>query len=351
MIFSRFRKRITAVGFFFAGWLGLRYCLPVLLPFLLGAAVAVAAEPAVGFFTSSIRLPRGAAAGVGVSITLILLTGVLSVAGMLAVKELGTLAGALPDMGQTVQRGILLLEDTLVGAADRLPEGLRTLATGTVLALFDGGSAWVGQLTQKIPKALTSVLGWIPDGALGLGTGVIAGFMISARLPRLRQYLRSGLPQVWYDRYLPALGQVRQTFGGWLKAQAKLTAVTAGVLAGGFLLLRIPYGALWAIPVALVDAIPMLGTGIVLIPWAVAVLLQKKVMLGVGLLFLYALTMILRRVLEPKLVGQQLGLDPLLTLVFLYTGYRFWGFTGMILAPILAAAVKSVTLCDPPENG
>lgn len=137
------QKWITAVFLFLAGWLALRWCLPVLLPFLLGCALALAAEPAVKLFARSGRLPRALAAGIGVSVTLLLLAGFLSLVGMIAVKELGSLAGAMPDMGQTVQRGMLLLEDTLVSAADRLPEGVRTLATGAVLELFDGSSALV----------------------------------------------------------------------------------------------------------------------------------------------------------------------------------------------------------------
>ena len=344
MDFGNIRKIIVAMGVFVAGWLTLRWCLPVVLPFLIGSIVALAAEPAVKLCTEKGKLPRSVAAGVGVSVTLLLLAGVVSLAGMLTVKELGVLAKTLPDMGQTAQRGILLLEDTLVSAADRLPDGIRSLATGTVLEFFDGGSALVGQLSRKLPDMLSSVLGWIPDGALGLGTGVIAGFMISARLPKLRQYLQNGLPEIWYDRYLPAVRRVRQALGGWLKAQLKLALLTCGVLAAGFLLLRIPYSVLWAVPVALVDAIPMLGTGVVLIPWALVVFLQGKTVMGIGLLLLCAVTMVLRRILEPKLVGKQLGLDPLLTLVFLYAGYRFWGFLGMILAPLLAAAVKTFTV-------
>ena len=344
MDFGNIRKIITAVGVFAAGWLALRWCLPVVLPFLIGSTVALAAEPAVKLCAEKGKLPRSVAAGIGVSVTLLLLVGVVSLAGMLTVKELGVIAKALPDMGQTAQRGILLLEDSLISAADRLPDGIRSLATGTVLELFDGGSALVGQLSRKVPDMLTSVLGWIPDGALGLGTGVIAGFMISVRLPQLRQYLQNGLPEIWYDRYLPAVRRVRQALGGWLKAQLKLALLTCGVLAAGFLLLRIPYGVLWAVPVALVDAIPMLGTGVVLIPWALVVFLQGKTVMGIGLLLLCAVTMILRRILEPKLVGKQLGLDPLLTLVFLYAGYRLWGFLGMILAPLLAAAVKTFTV-------
>ncbi len=334
-----FRKVITVVAAVCGFWL-LRWCLPVLLPFLLGAALALAAEPAVGLCTGKGRIPRSAAAGIGVSLTLLLLAGILSLTGMLAVKELGTLVESLPDMGQTMQKGIRLLEDTMVSMTDRLPDGIRPLAMGTVLELFDDSSAVVGQLSRKLPDMLTSALGWLPDGALGLGTGVIAGFMISARLPQLRQYLQSVLPQVWYNKYLPALRRVRFALGGWLKAQLKLALVTCAVLAAGFLLLSVPNGVLWALPVALVDAVPMLGTGIVLIPWALVVFLQGKTVMGIGLLLLWTLTVILRRVLEPKLVGDQLGLDPLLTLAFLYAGYRFWGFAGMILAPLMAAAVK-----------
>ena len=339
-----FRKVIIALGAFLALWLLLRYCLPVLLPFLAGAGVALAAEPAVGFCEKKFRLPRGVAAGLGVGTTLILLTGVLSFAGALAVRELGELAGAMPDMEQTVQRSIQLLEDSLVHVASRLPEGIRPVATGTVLEMFDGSSALVGQLSRKMPGVLTSVLSWIPDSALGVGTGIIAGFMISARLPRLQRYFRSGLPEVWYQRYLPVLRQVRSALGGWLKAQLKLTLVTLCVLVVGFILLRIQ--PLWAVPVALVDALPMLGTGLVLLPWALVMFLQQKTVLGIGLLLLCAATMILRRILEPKLVGRQLELDPLTVLLFLYLGYRLWGFWGMILSPLLAAAVKTLATAE-----
>ena len=350
MKFSSWRRIIVVAGVSLAVWLTVRYCLSILLPFLVGAAIALTAEPAVRFCTEKIHLPRVAAASLGVSVTLLLLTGVLSVLGALAVRELGNLAGLLPDMQQTAQEGVLLLEDTLVGLADRLPEGVRTLATGTVLEMFEESDILMGRLGRKMPDVLSSLVGWIPDGALGIGTALIAGFMISVRLPRMRQYLRSRMPPAWYNRYLPALRGVRSALGGWLKAQGKLALMTYGVLAVGFLLLRIPYGVLWAVPVALVDAVPMLGTGIILAPWALVAFFRGRTMLGVGLLLLCAVAMILRRVLEPKLVGHHLDLDPLWTLVFLYVGYRFWGVLGMILAPLLAAAVKILTITQSGET-
>ena len=93
--------------------------------------------------------------------------------------------------------------------------------------------------------------------------------------------------------------------------------------------------------VALVDAVPVLGTGTVLLPWALFSLLQRQHLRSIGLLLTYAAAFLTRTILEPKLVGRHIGLDPLLTLIFLYLGYRFWGIFGMLLAPMLAAAAKA----------
>ena len=149
---------------------------------------------------------------------------------------------------------------------------------------------------------------------------------------------------------LPVFKTIYTTLGGWLKAQGKLAALTFAVVAAGFLLLGIPQGIWWALPVAAVDSIPVLGTGIVLIPWAFVCFLKGQTVRAVGLGVLWIATVLLRRVLEPKLVGQHLELDPLVTLIFLYLGCRLWGFWGMILAPLLAGAAKQVTQMGNGEN-
>lgn len=329
-------------GGFFAGWLALKYLLPVLFPFLLGGLIALAAEPAVRLLNRRAGLSRTAAAGIGVSAMLLLLLGLASLAGALAVKELGQLANFLPDARRTVHSSMAVLQDAAIDLTERLPEGVRNSARETVTSLFAGGDTLTRTLTQKTGQQLKNFMGKVPDGLLGIGTGLLSGYMISARLPQLRRSIEKRLPQSWGEKYLPALRSSRRILGGWLKAQGKLAAATAGLLAVGFALLRIPYGFLWAFPVALVDAVPVLGTGVVLIPWALVSFLQGKTFQGVGLLILSAAAMILRRVLEPRWVGRHLEMDPLTTLVLFYLGYRFWGVAGMILAPLLAAVVRQL---------
>jgi len=331
------------VGIVLGTWLGLRYLMPIFLPFLLGLLVALAAEPVVNLGVRHLKLPRWLSSGIGVSVTLILLFALLWLLGALAVRELGQLAGAIPDLSKSAQQGIALLQDWLVGIADRSPEGLRSLLTGLILELSGSGTVLFQQLAARLPGFLTSVLGKIPDSAVGLGTGILAGFMISARLPRLKAGLSRRMPPVWKEKYLPALARLRKALFGWLKAQAMLIGITYLIVTAGLLLLKIPYAPLWALLIALVDAVPILGTGTVMIPWGIVSLLQGQSLQGLGLFVIYGIAAITRTVLEPRLVGRQLGLDPLLTLIFFYVGYRFWGIFGMLLAPMLATAAKSLT--------
>ena len=107
----------------------------------------------------------------------------------------------------------------------------------------------------------------------------------------------------------------------------------------GLALLRVPYAFLLALLIALVDFLPLLGTGIILLPWAVVSLLLGEVKLGVGLLVLYAVSTLLRQILEPKLIGEGLGIHPLLSLAAMYAGLRLFGVWGMILAPLLTAGL------------
>lgn len=344
MIPSYAKKPLILIAAFALLWLGVKYLLPVALPFLLGAALAVAAEPLVGKVSS--RLPRAAAAGIGVTATLVGLGAVLSLVGAVLVREVGSLAGALPDLGNTARQGMLLVQDWLVGLSEQAPEGIRPALQRTVLNFFDDGTVLLEQVSQKVPGAVTTALGWVGNSALALGTGLVAAFLISARLPKLKEGLAQRMPSSWTEKYLPALRRVRKALGGWLKAQLKLAAVTWGIVSVGFVVLRIPYGPAWAALVALVDAVPILGTGTVLVPWALVCLLQGQGLRALGLLCTYAAAAIVRTVLEPRLVGRHLGLDPLVTLAALYLGYRFWGFLGLLLTPILASAAKSLTTAE-----
>ncbi len=337
------KKIVSLLLLFLAAWLGLHFLLPLALPFLLGALVAAGAEPLVKLCIRRLHLPRAAAAGVGVSATLLLLTALLVLLGSAAVRELGMLAGRLPQLAQSVLSGLTALQDLLLGMTARMPEVLRSAVNQSILELFGSGSALMQQLAQKLPGMAGGLITHVGSGALTLGTGLLSAFMISARLPRIQAYCQTTLPKELYERYLPALHHIRRALGGWLRAQCKLGSISFLILTVGFLLLRVPFAPVWALLIAFVDALPMLGTGLVLLPWALVCVLEGNMVQAAGLLGIYAAAALTRTALEPRFLGKHLGLDPLITLVALYAGYRLWGLPGMILAPVLAITATEIS--------
>ena len=344
------RRTILLVAGFLGVWLFFRYLLPFFLPFLVGLLLALAAEPAVGLFRR-LKLPRWAATGLGVSLTLLLLVTLVGILGAALVKELGVLAGRLPDLQSTTQQTADRVRIFLENAADRAPQSIQPLLDRSVNRLFSSGSAVLEQATVRLPGAISSFLSRVPDGALGAGTGILSGFMLSSRLPRLKAALQARIPEKIRMRLFPMLRQSKTALLGWLKAQCKLAGITYGITTVGLLILGVPFAPLWALLVALVDAVPLLGTGTVLVPWALVCLLQHQHLRSIGLLCIYGCALLTRTALEPRLVGRHLGIDPLVTLLFLYIGYRFWGIFGMLLAPMLVAAITAAAREWKANNG
>lgn len=339
---SSLLKRIfVCLAGIFVLWISTKYLFPLISPFLFGGLLALVAEPLVSFGQRKLHLSRSGAAGFGVGATLLILLVLLIGLGALLVRELLSLADSLPDLEKTTDEGISVLQNWAVNLTNKAPEGIRPALTRTVENTFSQGNALMDRMAEKVPVLVGDILSGVPDSALRLGTGLLAAFMISARIPRIKGFLREKLPPAWKERYLPMVLRAKSAMLGWLKAQGLLLAMIFGIVTVGFLLLRIPYGPFWAGLIALLDAVPMLGTGLVLIPWAAVSFLMGQTARAVGLLGIFACASLGRSIVEPRLLGKHLGLDPLITLIALYLGFRFFGFIGLLAAPICTAAVKS----------
>ena len=315
-------------------WLGLRLVLPLMYPFLLGALLALGAEGAADFLERRLRLPRFLAAGLAVGALVAGLGGLMLLLAALAVSQLGGLCQALPSIAATVRSGLALLENRLLSLGSGLP-GYRQAITG----LFSDGEELITRVGRLVLGRAGAILTRLPGQTLSLGTALLSGFMICAKLPSIRTRLRARRADPRLEALQKALGKLKNTGKLYLCSQLKLMGVTFCLLFAGFSLLRVGYPLLIALLVTLVDALPVLGTGSILIPWALVCFLEGSAARALGLLGLYATAALTRSVLEPKLVGSHLGLDPLVTLMAMYCGLRLWGLGGMLLLPMLAAAV------------
>lgn len=344
MLSSTLRKILLILVVLLGSWLGFRYLLPIALPFLFAAFLALAAEPLVKGLHRHLHLPRPAAAAIGVSVALLLTILLLLALCALLIRHIGILTQVLPDLENATAQGLDSLELWLLGLAQNAPKGISPILVQGVEGIFSNGSALLDGLAARLLNLAASLLRAIPDSALGLGTWVLATFMLSARLPKIRSWFSQVLPSAWQEKYAPILHTLKKTVCGWLLAQSKLVGITFGVLTAGFFLLRIQHPILWAAATCLVDILPVLGTGTVLIPWSVICFLQDDSLRAVGLLGIYAVVSLLRSVLEPRFVGKQLGLDPLITLLAIYAGYQLWGLPGMLIAPVFAVGITQILI-------
>lgn len=330
------RKLFSALILLTAAWLAVRYLLPILYPFLLGTGLALLAEPGVRLLSQKLHLPRAAAAGIGVSAVFAVLCVLLITLFAFAFRELGILAGVLPDMEVAVQDAMDSLQAWLLQLAQKAPQSIRAVLQRNIAQLFSGGTVLLDRATRYALGLAGTLLGHVPDSALNLGTTIFSAFLISAKLPAIRSRLYNMLPKHRPNPLPEVLNRAKQAAGLWLLAQCKLTGITCLILTVGLFLLRVPHAPLWALAAAAVDAFPILGTGTVLVPWAGICLLQHNVPRAVGLLGLYAVAALTRSMLEPRFIGRQLGLDPLVTLFALYAGFRLFGLAGMLLMPMVA---------------
>lgn len=337
---NKISKAGTFVLVFMGIFLVIRYLFPIILPFLIGFAIAAASMPVSRVLQERLHIPRALACFLGVTAVLVLTAGILGVLCALGYRELSTLAGLIPDAVRRLTDQVSGLRQWLLELTRRLPAGVGAAAEQAVAELFTNGSVLLDKAASGLMGAIAAIVGGLPGGAMLLGTAVISGYMIAAQMPAIRR--RVGMSPLWRERIAPVTQRLRQSVFCWLRAQVKLAGITFAIVWAGLLLLRTRYSFLWAVLIAVVDAVPMLGTGTILIPWAVLLVLQGQWVRAVGMAGIYLAAMLIRSAMEPKLVGQHLGLNPLVTLAALYAGYRLWGVMGMILSPILAVTASQL---------
>ena len=220
----------------------------------------------------------------------------------------------------------------LLGPAynEHLAEHLQQYQQGA-LALGGLVASWVGGVLKATPRLLVLAV-----------LGLMACFYFSMDYERICAFLQTGLP----PRLAGAVARVRTGAGRvlrrYLRAYGLLWLLTFGEVLVGLMILRRPYSVLIALAVATVDLLPIVGAGSVLIPWAAVLFLLGKPAVAVGLLILYGVLTLVRQIAEPYLVGESLGIPPVVSLLCMALGLLLFGFGGMLLGPVTALAVKEL---------
>ena len=322
-----------------AVYAAVRWLLPLTAPFLLALGCAAVLEPAVAALCRR-RVPRPLAAG----LTLI---GALAVTAGLAwlllrrlALELGELGARLPEIVRTLTGTLGRWEAAAQRVLSRAPEGVGVWLERALQGAEEGLLRLPGELSQRALRLLPSLAAGAPTALLFAVSAVIGAYFMSSLYPELLHAAARLLPERLLCRARLLRRELRRTLGRWLKAQGILLAITFALLTAAFALLKVEYALLLALMTALIDALPVLGTGTVLLPWAAWEVLRGNIPLGVGLALTYAAVTVIHQSIQAKLLGDQLGLHPLLTLAAIWLGFRVWGVAGMLVFPLLAVCAK-----------
>ncbi len=328
-------------------WLAFRYLWGVVLPFLLAFLLSRVLRAPVGALCRKGKVDRRVASagvvvlGVGaVTVSLLLgaRRGVRELRGL--VTSLSGDEGAAGAMDSILSR----LEESLHQLPFLRDNEALTASLGDLLRTgADRLVAWAG---QKLPEAAVSAAGQLPGAMVFLTVLLLSAYYFTADDGALSRgtlaLSRRLLPTAAADR-LPVIGRRFARLGReYGRACLSLGGLCFLIVFIGLTLLRVPYAFLFALFIALVDFLPLLGTGVVLIPFAGVSLLLGQPGRALGLLVLYGVCTLSRQLLEPRLMGRGLGLHPLVSLMVMYAGLRLFGLGGMLILPLVVGLIAGL---------
>ena len=328
-----------------AVWLAARFGRPLLslfAPFLLALIAAAALNPLVKKLQKMLGWNRQV-------LTLLLLFLIFGLLGgglaLLVYAAAGQLVSLVQNWG-----GLLDSLQAVMDQLEALFARLLTLVPPQVNEIVENaGDSLFQWLSEAAPAALGNLGLEAGERAMGLPAFLVAlvifimaTFLLTADYP----YLRSRYVQHLDEGLLRFLGQLRTTalgaFGGYVKAEFLLSVGVFFILLAGFFLIRQPYGLLLSLGLAVMDFIPIIGAGTVMVPWAFVALFTGDFTAAVELMAIWGVIALFRRVMEPKFVGDQTGLSPILSLVSIYVGMKLAGVLGMVFGPVVVLVILNL---------
>lgn len=312
------------------------------MPFVVGWLIALIAGPLVRFFEDKIKLKRkiGSAFVIISVIALVVLLLYFMIAWL--VKQVGGLVGALPDMWSGMESDLGDIGHKFGMLFNKLPEDVKAGVADAADSIGEYLKDFFGQIGTPTIVAAGSFAKQLPSIFIGLIMALLSAYFFVAERNVISDWFRRHMPAVIQIRFRMVRRSLRKSVGGYLKAQLKIEVWMYLLLLIGLGLLKVDYFALIALLIAFMDFLPFFGTGTVLIPWAVIRILTGDFKMAIWLLIIWGVGQLARQLIQPKIVGDSIGVPPLPTLFLLYIGYKFGGIVGMIIAVPLGLLIYTM---------
>lgn len=321
----------------------LKYLLVVLTPFLIALILTSIMEPMVCLIQSKVRLSRPLSVGVTMLFFFGGLGALLTLLVIRLIAELTELSEAFPKyagelqlyLEDVVERSRLFYHDLPPRVIERFEQ---TVNLPQIMhMLTDSIQNWVIQAANFLLHAVTV----LPGVLLILVVSLVATYFISRDRPAIARLWLRVVPEPWGPRSLEIGRKVSRAFVGYIRAQLILVSITMVLSTAGLSFIGSKYAITLGLLIGFFDLVPVLGPGTVYVPWALWAFINGQAFMGLKLLLLYLLVMVVRAVLEAKVLAVNLGLHPLAVLLAMYVGLKTIGVVGLVLGPILIITVQA----------
>ena len=320
---------ILATGIFiYLGITGIFF----LMPFVIGWGIAAIAAPLVNWLEKKFNIVKK----LGSALIVILVIGLIVVGIYFAVSriilEVGDLIKNIPELYAQLESGLRQIGSAMSGIFEKLPVVIQD-GWNTVVANLD---QYMGDLVSRISEPTAMAAGnfakSLPSYLISVIVAILSAYFFTIQREDVLKWMKQIAPPSVEKRMTLVMDNLRYAVGGYFKAQFKIMGVVFLILLVGFAVLGVRYFVLVAFLISFLDFLPFFGTGTAMIPWGIYKFLMGDYKMAILLIAIYAVTQLVRQLLQPKLVADSVGMNPLVTLLLLYIGYRIGSVLGMILA-------------------
>lgn len=318
-----------------------KYLLAWLLPFVIGLITAACLQPIIRWIMKKTKFKRRFVAPLMAAVLVALVAIITIWIAYMIGNQLWGFGARLPGWFASTSPAVIAaindqFDSFMINLSPELQRQILLLLSdisatiqSRLVSFSSNILGTVGNLASLLPSVLISII-----------ISIVATFFITVEFENIKQFLKLQIPPKYRKHLISSWQTFSTTIRKMLTSYLFIMFITFVELAIGLSIMRVDYAVLLAAIISLVDILPVLGTGTVLIPWAVTALILKNFKLGIGLLILYLVITILRNILEPRIIGKQIGMHPLVTLMAMYLGLHVLGMPGMFLFPIALIMLK-----------
>ncbi len=341
-IFKIIRKTLNIILFLIAIYIGIKLSI-FYMPFLIAFIISLMIEQAIKYLMKKTKITRKMSSIIIFAIVFAIIIGSITWGIISLISESTNLLQTLNIYIDKAYVQIQGMMGNLGISRISISNNVLNIAENASKEILVKVSKWLTEFLTKLINAITS----IPVIAIYTVITILSIYFMCTDKIYILDLMEHHMPKKWIQKIAGHVREITKSLGEYLKAEAILILVSfvisvIGLYSFKFIGMNIKYPLLMALAIGFVDALPILGSGSVMVPWAIISALNGDIELGIAIIVLWIIMSVVRQLLEPKIVSGKIGIHPIFTLIAMYTGFKVIGVMGMLVGPIVLIILKSI---------